>query len=97
MVMVANVRPDEWFFHLLDHLGGFVHEHSLEMMLGFIGLAFFVGIFVLLHARRRRVRPGDPQAHVPLTGIFAFLAWPRIHGREEARPPLRRESEPWDD
>ena len=95
---MANVRPDERFFELLDQLGGFLREHSLEVMLGIILLTFFGGVFVLFRSRRRqRLRPGVPQAHVPLTGIFGFLSWPRIHGGEEAPPPLRREKEPWDD
>ncbi len=29
---------------------------------------------MLIRLRRRRVPPGVPQAHVPLSGIFGFLA-----------------------
>jgi hypothetical protein len=94
---MANVRSEERFFDLLDQFGGFLREHSLEVLVGIILLTVFGGLFMLVRLRRHRVPPGVPQAHVPLTGIFGFLTWPRIHGREETRPPLRRESEPWDD
>ena len=97
MVTLANVRFETQFFDLLDRVGGVLHEHSLEVLVGIILLTVFGGVFVLIRLRRRRVPPGVPQAHVPLTGIFGFLTWPRIHGRNEAGPPLRRESEPWDD
>ena len=97
MVTMANVRSEERFFELLDQFGGFLREHSLEVLVGIILLTIFGGVFMLFRLRRRKVRPGIPQAHVPLTGIFGFLTWPRIHGREETRPPLRRKEEPWDD
>ena len=93
MLALANVRFEERFFERLDRLGGFLGEHSLEVLVGVILLTFFGGVFVLIRLRSRGVPPGAAQTHVPLTGIFGFLAWPRIHGREETRPPLRRESE----
>jgi hypothetical protein len=98
MVTLANVRSEQRFFDLLDRLGGFLNDHSLEVLVGIILLTVFGGVFLLFRVRsRNRVPPGAPQAHVPLTGIFGFLTWPRIHGREETRPPLRSESKPWDD
>jgi hypothetical protein len=96
MVTMANVRSDERFFELLDQFGAFLHEHSLEVLVGIILLTFFGGLFMLLRLRRRRIRSGGVgQAGVPSIGVF--LTWPRIHGGEEPPPPLRRESEPWDD
>jgi hypothetical protein len=97
MVAVQNVRSEGRFFDLLDQVGGFLHEHSLEVLVGIILLTAFGGVFLVLRLRRHRIPPGVPQAHVPLTDIFGFLTWPRIHGREETRPPLRRESERWED
>ena len=93
MVTVANVRSEERFFDLLDRLGVFLHEHSLEVLVGIILLTVFGGAFVLFRLRRRRIRSGV--AAVPSIGVF--LTWPRNHGGEEAPPPLRRESESWDD
>jgi hypothetical protein len=87
----------ERFFELSDRFRGFLRERSPEVLVGIILLTVFGGVFILVRLRRRRPPPGVAQAHVPLTGIFGFLTWPRIHGREEARPPPRRESEPLDD
>jgi hypothetical protein len=95
MIVLASVRFDELVFEWLDQTSTFLHEHSLEVFAGIILLSFFGGIFLLVRMRRRRRPSGGAEAHVPLTGIFGFLAWPRIHGREA--PPPRRETEPWDD
>lgn len=97
MIVLASVRLDELVFEWLDQAGTFLHEHSLEAFVGIILLSFFGGVFLLVRMRRLRRPPGAAEAHVPLTGIFGFLAWPRIHGREERPPPPpRRETEPWE-
>jgi hypothetical protein len=89
--------PEFLVFKALDRLDFFIREHALVFMVGIIYLAFFGGIWLLLHLRRLRKSAGLRQPRHCTVIYFVFPAPPPPPHREAPARMFEYRPERWDD
>jgi hypothetical protein len=90
-------HPENGVFEFLDRLSVFVHEHSLEFLVGLILLTAFGGFALLLILRSRR-KSRALESHGGMTVGYGLLIGNRPHAPPTEPPPLvDPKAPPWDD
>lgn len=94
-LMLADVRPETRVWEVLDRLGVFVNEHSLEFLLGLILTTVVGGVWFLWRLRRWR-KAGQFDAASPVQVGYGIILGPNFRP-EEPPPVFDPRPPPWDD